>query len=544
MAKRWNYFGLIMMLALILVVVGCSENPSGDGDNAPPSGEEQTNQQTPGSGSSTNSSADDSGSSTNSSADESIFPLKEKVVIDIFNQAHSTKPTNGTEPVFVELEKRTNVELNLIKVNKSSYDDQFQLSLASGDRPETMETYPTDAKKYGMEGAFMPLDDLLKEHGPNIMQMIEDHGIELEARAADGHIYGIPLMIYNNQPASILVRQDWLDELQMDAPETAEEFYQMLKAFKDNQLGGPDTVPLAGSGVNMFNYLFMAFGTYDRMYLDNGEFLYGPAQPEMKEALEYVNRLYEEDLVDSEFATLSAQQFEAKVSSGTVGSVMASPGRADMYTQVMSESNPEAKMVGIAPLKDPSGNRAVEMYSPLKMMLAISSETPPEKAEIIVKFYNYLNSEEGRLLMQYGIENETYVMKDGQADYTESFNENLGENLRKFFGLTGKFSFTNPLPWLYEDRNAGTLAAEAVKTASPYYVPPTPVPNFTAEESDIISSIQTEVTDTTQQYLIKFILGQEPLSNFDKFLEELEKKGVEQLVEIYNTAYQRDMSNK
>lgn len=468
----------------------------------------------------------------------SVFPLKDKASFEIFSAAHDTQPETGNEPVFAELEKRTNVHLNLTNIPTASYNDKFKVTIASGTIPDVMDADIASTKKYGMDGAFMPLDDLLKKFAPNIMKSIKEEGIDASLRAADGKIYAIP---YFTMPGTVSnvpqYRQDWLDQVNMKAPTTPDEFYKVLKAFKDAQVGGKDTIPFAPQGYNNFP-VFRAFGADAKMYLNSaGVYQFGPSLPGMKDALAFLNKLYAEQLIDPEFAIISKQQWEAKVSKGNVGSIYFNPARTDFFTDVLKKDNPKAKMVGGVTLKDKNGKGEVLPDNSLKGGLAISSKS--KNAELIVKYFDYLYSPEGKLLTQYGIEGQSYIMKDGKPQYTEEFKKDMTNNPSKLGIGTAKYFFTAPLPSLFKDRNEGRLIADAVELSKPDWTKQEPQLSFTQAEQDIVSKNLQPIMDKTSEYMIKFIIGQEPLANFDKFVGELKQRGLDELVKTYNDAYQR-----
>ncbi|TNJ65099.1 extracellular solute-binding protein [Paenibacillus hemerocallicola] len=505
--------------ALVICAAGCGSSDSGSAGQSSPS-------------------AAPSAGAASSAPPAATFPLKEKASFEIFSAAHDTKPQRGNEPIFAEIEKRTNVQLKLTNIPSASYADKFKVTLVSGDLPDVMDSDVASAKKYGMDGAFLALDDLLKKFGPNILKAIKEEGIDTSLRAADGKIYGIPYFSMPGTTATVpQYRQDWLDEVKLKAPTNPDEFYQVLKAFKDANLGGKDTIPFAPQGYNNFP-IFRAFGTDPRMYLNKeGVYQFGPALPGMKDALTFLNKLYNEKLIDPEFAIISKQQWEAKVSKGNVGAIFFNPGRTDFFTDVLKKENAKAKMVGGGALKDKNGKGELLPDFSLKGVMAISSKS--KNAELIVKYYDFLYSPVGKLLTQYGIEGQSYTMKDGKPQYTDDFKKDMVNNPTNLGIGTSKYFFTAPLPSLFKDRNEGMLVAAAVETSKPDWTKQEPQLSFTQAEQDIVSKNLQPIMDKTSEYMIKFIIGQEPLTNFDKYVGELKQRGLDDLVKTYNAAYQR-----
>ena len=175
--------------------------------------------------------------------------VKERVTIDYFMANHKTKPFTANDLTIAELQRRTNVYFNIISID-SGYWDKYKVMLASNNLPDLVFTTVADAKRYGMDGLFIPLDDLLEKHGQNILQAIREEGIEEDMRALDGKIYFFP-KISLQHPEPFIVRQDWLEKYNMKPPETLEDIYQMLKTFKkEDPAGNEQTIPF---GSMMYN---------------------------------------------------------------------------------------------------------------------------------------------------------------------------------------------------------------------------------------------------------------------------------------------------
>ncbi|WNR45291.1 extracellular solute-binding protein [Paenibacillus roseipurpureus] len=468
--------------------------------------------------------------------------VKDKLTLDFFIKDHATKPITGNEPPFVELEKRTNIHFNFIKT-ADGFEDKFKITLASGKLPDIMQsTSINDAKRYGMEGAFLPLDDLLKKFGPNILKVMKDRGIEKDVRAADGKIYGIPLINPEGIAHSYMVRQDWLDKLNLKAPNTLDEYYNMLKAFRDNQLAGKDTIPLSifasgAGGIYAIHNIMEAYNSnYEFMVKDN-KYVYGPAEPGAKDAYAYVNKLYAEKLLDPEFGLLSKKQWEGKVSTGNVGSIIYDSARTDFFTDVLKKDKPGAKMVAVAPLQGPDGKRHIMQPNLFGNLVVLGKDT--KNAEAAVKFFNYMFSDEGSMLLSFGLENDSYVMKDGKPQYTDKMYE--ADGLFKY-GIGRVLPF-NPNPAMPEQQRKGTLTADAIKLQAPYWVKSNPTLNFIDEENDIIKSKSTGVNDVRDKYFLRFVMGEEPFTNWDKYVNDLKKAGLDDLLKVYNDAYQRYLKN-
>src|SRR5690625_4293292 len=128
--------------------------------------------------------------------------------------------------------------------------------------------------KYGEQGIFVPIDDLLEEYAPNLTQLMEENpSIRSALTMPDGHIYSFPTL-YDPEFKSVLsgwklwINKDFLDALDIDEPKTLEEFYDYLVAVKENNPTGNgegNEVPLQASGDSRLIKLFAgSFGLMNR----------------------------------------------------------------------------------------------------------------------------------------------------------------------------------------------------------------------------------------------------------------------------------------
>src|SRR5690606_31474844 len=105
---------------------------------------------------------------------------------------------------------------------------------------------------YSANGQIIPLDGMIEAgYAPNLSRLMEeDEGIRKAITSADGHIYSLPnISEADGRISSSWINQKWLDHLGLDMPATVEEFYEVLKAFKErdpNQNGLADEVPFTG----------------------------------------------------------------------------------------------------------------------------------------------------------------------------------------------------------------------------------------------------------------------------------------------------------
>ena len=126
----------------------------------------------------------------------------------------------------------------------------MNLLLAAGDMPDIVGGHliQQPVNQYGPEGAFVPLNDLVDEHAPNIKAFWDEQPgpARRRSRPIDGNYYYIPYLPDGKYGRAWFIRQDWLDALGLEQPQNVDELYDVLVAFRDqdpNGNGVKDEIP-------------------------------------------------------------------------------------------------------------------------------------------------------------------------------------------------------------------------------------------------------------------------------------------------------------
>lgn len=174
------------------------------------------------------------------------------------------------------------------------YEEQFQQLLAYDLLQPVTDVYATVAS-------------------PQIKSFVESGGSDImDSVVVDGEMMAIPFPNLTASGINVMwIRQDWLDELGLKAPETIDELKAVSDAFVSNQMGGEDTIGILGPSLDDtltevgkccfgFNPIFAAFQAYPKYWILNeqGEIVYGSVQKEARDALEWLAKAYQEGVID------------------------------------------------------------------------------------------------------------------------------------------------------------------------------------------------------------------------------------------------------
>ncbi|MFC4597416.1 extracellular solute-binding protein [Cohnella hongkongensis] len=333
-------------------------------------------------------------------------------------------------PVIQEIRKRTGVNVQVESVVTADYGNRLNTLIVSGNSPDIFEVSKTSLKEMAGNGVIMPLDDVLKSNGSNLL---ENKGEYMKGPAAvDGKIYGIP---YGWFPGNALaIRKDWLDNLGLEMPATLEEYEKVLRAFVNDDPDGNglnDTIGLGLTfGANQtWTHLFTAFGVpFTRQALVDGKVVPWMLAPGYLDAIKYINKLYKEGLIDPEFATVPALQSYEKIWNGKVGAYNfnADGITQNWLTRYVEDPKPE---FAYAVIKGPNGQGGY-----LKPVLEDSApytviSGKAKHPEAAMKVLDFLVSEEGYALTWAGLEGVHHKYNDkGEFEWISPYDD--AEQLR------------------------------------------------------------------------------------------------------------------
>lgn len=326
-------------------------------------------------------------------------------------RAASSNTPEDNNLVLQEFSARLGIRVNIVMANE--YDTKLTALIASHDLPDLFSVSAADGKQLVEEGMILPLDDLLEEYGPHILAEVGERLGTNEVNNEYGKTYQI-FTNYQNPVCNFTFRVDWLKKLDMELPTNLDELYDVLYAFTYNDPDGNGADDTVGTVLTLddtrpWEPIFGAYGiAYDAStLLEDGTVTTYMKDPHYLECVEYLRKLYQDGLIDPEFATMPQMTaFEALwtgrcgafgfQSLGTTNNWY--PGR---YT-FECPADP-AEVFGFALLTGPYGDSGEPMrYSNPNGGYVVSAAC--KNPEAVIKFLDYMFSEEGDELTYLGVE--------------------------------------------------------------------------------------------------------------------------------------------
>lgn len=501
------------------------------------------------------------------------YPIvKDKITLKVLVRGNSLVEDWKTNGYTKWLEDKTNihVEWTVTDENNDNARQQLNLILASGDLPDVimnLDVSPTQQMIYGNQGIFVPFNALIEKYGENTKKIFQEiPEVKPTITAPGDKIYSLPYInecYHCSMNGKMYVYKPWLDKLGLKVPTTTEEFYQMLKAFKErdpNGNGKADEIPMSGSTyerslVDLFLMNSFIYNDGDkRMIVNNGKIDIVFNKPEWKEGLKYIHKLYAEGLIAPQSLTqdtASLKKLTENPGIAIVGAVGAhSPST---ITIVEGPSNRWLDYQPIAPLKGPSGFQKAAYFPYSKIQQGEFIMTKANKyPEATMRWAELMYTFEANLHSNLGNEGTSWVKPEpgdkGRGGATATYrnlvpfgrvqNESwsqYGLNYRtdqNFYAGQAVLKQPDKEQMYYE---ATKKLYEPYKQDIDKIVPPL---FFTKEDSEQLAELDKTINDYRKNMTARFITGDASLDkDWDNYVSTLDKMNLKKYLEIYQKAY-------
>ncbi len=462
-------------------------------------------------------------------------------------------------PIVQRLEEQTNIHIEWDSIPSDSFVEQKNLMLAGNDLPDAFcgaGPDDSDIARYGNQGVFIPLNELIENYAPNIKETMQEvPEISSVITAPDGNIYSLfslEDLSFVQSPQALYVNNVWIENTVGAAPETTEDFKNMLLAFKDSDANGngdtSDEIPFSFINNEFRRGLYTLYGSFgvadDPSYLmmDGEQVLFTRTMEGFKEGTQYFHELYAAGLMDPEGFTQDYSQYVAKGTNeeaAIYGSFLGWNGAEVGVDRFESEYGT------LKPLKGPNGDqlwrRADKGIYRNRFTITSKNEYP----EATIRWADQLFIPENGVEISYGTfgividhkEDGTYVKlppEEGQSTYEQRCSNGMWvavPNIIRSVYFDNLDEGFNICLYNYED------------VYLPYLVE-SKYPNifFETEVMEKISSIKTDIDPYVQQMQAKWIVEGGIEDEWEDYIAQLEQMGLSELMAIYQDAYDNLMN--
>lgn len=431
--------------------------------------------------------------------------------------------------------------------------EKKNLLLASGELPDALfNTGLSDAEvaKYGANGTLVALEEMIPEHAPTLHGILEERpDIKSAITASDGHIYTLPSVEELGLvefPSMLFINTEWLEKEGLALPTTVDEYHEALLAFKES--GPSGVLPLSFIGAGAIADLIAAIGGQannpDHRIVQDGKVIYTANTEGYRDAIATLRTWYTEGLIDQEAFAQDYVKFIAKGKADpqTLGSFyfwevpeVVGPERAGQY-----------QIVPIFPGPDGTQRACVVNNQEINRgAFAISRNN--QYAAATLRWADMLFDPVMSAQANWGPIGVTQQENaDGMLEQIPVTGEGTEQERRVKVSpggpkiITAKDFETVVLP---EPR-----AAERQAQIKEFYEPHRanekyPPVMLSVEELNRISTIEADVRTLVDEKVSTWIVRGGIEDEWDGYVTQLETMGLPEIVEVYQTAYDRFSEN-
>lgn len=498
-----------------------------------------------------------SGTASTSSSNGAAAGDQEQITVRVFRSKAANEVSMDQMEVFKIMGEKFNIKFEFDNPPEQNATERLNLVMMETELPDVIMEIPvTDILKYGESGVILPLNDYIENDMPNLKaELDEREGVQDTLTYSDGNIYYLPMLDENpsgNVP--YIVRTDWLEKLNLERPVTIEDwenYWELVKTTDLNGNGQNDEIPFGAHEIERLRNFCTAWGVVDDFYTDpsdGGKVHYGPIEDKYKDALIWMNKMWNKGYIDQEIITTDYSAFSAKMAQNIVGSFAGPLG--GMLASQNATMGPVVEGFHVAATEPPLGEAGVQIHTNIdqvpRAVVAATITASCKNVDRVVEWLDYMYSEEGQMLMNMGVEGVHYNMVDGKPVYTDYVLKNSeGLSPKQAIGTFSISQGTSMPSVLMFDQvkqldDAAVLEAKEhyiipfLETSNEYVIPGTL--SFTSEQDSERRAKMADIEIYVDEMVMKFITGREPIENWDTYVQKVKGMGIDTVIGIYQEA--------
>ena len=456
--------------------------------------------------------------------------------------------------------------------SSSDYNEKLNLAIAANDIPDILVVNEQQFRKLAQSDMLEDLTDYYDTYACDIIKQNIDStdGKALENATYDGKLLALPsVQVEADGYVLMWIRQDWLDELGLEAPTTIEELETVAKAFVDNKMGGENTIGIVGPTINGAVYntflstnnlnnldgIFQAYQAYPGYWVqdEEGKAVYGSTTEQTKEALAELNKMYEDGILDQELGV--RKDADEAWKSGKVG-ILFSPWWHGYNVKDGIANEPDMEWKAYAAPLAADGQWYAKLAGVGGSYCVVRKGYEHPEAAFLLN--NYLRVNEGTFQSETDLDLSYYPGRvviaplDENTYSVQALNAEMkGEEVPEFDPLNYKLLQADlaALPdcleapyddmsiekWNTDNTNFGRLysllmGSSAVEKASTEGIV-NKVYSITYTQTETLERKWTNLKKKEDETFLKIIIGEEPIEAFDTFVEEWNAEGGAEITE-------------
>lgn len=466
----------------------------------------------------------------------------------------------GNLSVLKELSARTGIPFAITEGSYLDGQNAINLMMAAGEYCDVInhaDLYASGIDAAVNEEIVIDLSQYILNDMPNLMACLKSYNVDVlkQITTDSGYMPYFPQIHQEPVVDNFLtgVRRDLMDELGLSIPTTYDEFHDVLSAInKEYGLqygmdpGGFDQSLLTGMNLTPGNA-----GLQGLMVVD-GEVKFSGEQDAMYDYFQMIASWYQEGLIFKDFISYETFDQTNMVSGGT----LFGNGNTNAQTIAEADAAGTGAVVEAIPFLTKTGSEEIHVFGSGEIVrsAAWSISTQAENVDLIVSLVDYIFSEEGNILFNYGVEGEAHVLdENGQPVWSDLvMNYSGGTTTAAFLYATA--TPTEYLPGSYDDGKFSYSYTEAMLAADDYinhsstgeYDFPLGAENrISSEDSVTAANLASDINTYISETVLSWIHGETELTeeSWQAYVDNCYTMGMQDILDIYQAAYDDFMAS-
>ena len=468
---------------------------------------------------------------------------KERDPFTIMTILHTSEiPSNRIATL---LEEKTNTDIHIQWVPNGNYIETLYAAFATDSLPEAtflgnITTY-LYFKEAMNDGQFWEIGPLLDEF-PNLKNLNQSTYDNL---SVDGKIYAL-YQGRRQARSGLIYRKDWADRLGLSAPTTIDEFYEMARAFTEDDPDGNginDTFGLVDRSdliYGAFKTVASWFGSPNGWGEKDGKILPDFMFPEYVETMDFFKKLRDDGYMNRDFPLTSKEDQQSLLENGEAGMYIGSLGDVlPIYNEAM-KINPAVEFDVQNKIIGPKGTFHIWSLPGYHSAVVFpkSAVKTEERLKEILSFFDQLASPELANLIFWGIEEEHYTVKNGYASVNAPA-EIIEKEVKPYQALEIGEPETNGRYEHIPNAKIREKAERLMKENEQYRVEDNSIQLISPTHIAVGDHLEQIIHDATYEY----ILGIIDEKGFNEKIQEWKQYGGEQVIEEYTRSFHEKKGN-
>lgn len=475
--------------------------------------------------------------------------IPDDATLEIMISSHPSWPYDENWKTWEYVKEAVGGNINIIAVPESDFSTKFGMMLAAPEMFPDLINFGSKSKNFGSyceQGVFLPFEDY-EEFLPDYKRfwdsVPEDERWMVDTRIqADGKIYYTPVhgLERSTNIRGWLYRKDIFDKHGLKTPETMDELYTVSKKLKKLY---PNSYPFSiRNALNNIGVIGasrkedFAGGVYYDFSAE--KWCYGPREEKMRDIITFLNKMVSEGLVAPNCNTMSTPEWEELITTNRGFIMPEYQVRIDFFNKIARKNNPEFTMAAMMPPKADGGSTKVNKFNNPPQGYSVPNTGNAGNIANAFRFINWLYTDEACELVSWGKEGETYEIINGEKTFIKG---DESQSVQSLYGVN-----THGLNIRFDPDAIGATISKEQYDVTDFLLehtvenlnPATWIP-LSEEESERIAELSTTLNTFVSENLEKFLIGAKPLSEWDTFQEELSELPIDELLAIYEKAYNR-----